>query len=137
MHTGNNSFIYSYDKSGKLAKIVSQTPRLTVIWRLNNEYTTPGITFAASADSILFDEYGRLKSLQSGIDANGGSAEYDNSGRLKSYSIFLMSVGNTDFYTYKNGLISKIVLETYNNVSRNTIKTVTNVKYEYKNKRKK
>lgn len=88
VQTDNNNFIYSYDKSGKLAKIVSKIPRLTVIWRLDNEYTTPGITFATSADSIVFDDYGRLKSLQSGIDANGGSAEYDNSGRLKSYGFF-------------------------------------------------
>lgn len=137
VHTDKNSFIYWYDKAGKLEKIVSQTPRLTVIWRLNNVYVTPGISFATYADSIEYDEYGRLLTLKYGIDANGGGAEYDKSGRLIAEGYFARSVLNNSFYTFKNNLITQILLENFNNVSQKTTKTVTNVKYEYKNKKKK
>lgn len=137
VYTDNNSFFYSYDKSGKLEKIVSQTPRLTVIWRLNNVYVTPGISFATYADSIEYDEYGRLLTLKYGMDANGGGAEYDKSGRLISEGYFARALLNNSFYTFKNNLITQILLENFNNVTQKTTKTVTNVKYEYKHKKKK
>lgn len=137
VNTDKCSYIYSYDESGKLVSILSKTPRLPVIWRLDNFYVTHGIFFAINADSLEYDEYGRTKSIKFGFDANGGYSEFDKKGRLVSESSFARSIGNTFSYTYTNGLITKILLETYNNVSRNTTKTVTNVKYEYKHKKQK
>lgn len=103
----------------------------------NNEFVTPGISFASNADSLVYDEYGRYKIIQFGFDPNGGLAEYDKAGRLVLVSSYARSIGYTAKYTYKNNLIAKITLETYYNVSRTTDKTVTNVKYEYKHKKKK
>jgi len=137
VHTGNNSFIYSYNKSGKLAKIVSKTPPLTVIWRLNDVYVTPGITFATNADSIEYDEYGRMLKFESGMDPNGGSAKYDKSGRLVYEEYFPRNGCYTNTFTYKNNLIAKIQLETFNNMYQKTSTDITNVKYEYNHKKKK
>ena len=137
VHTDKNSFIYWYDKAGKLEKIVSQTPRLTVIWRLNNVYVTPGITFATNADSIEYDEYGRMLKFESGMDPNGGSANYDKSGRLVYEGYFPRNGCYTNSFSYKNNLIAKIQLETFNNMYQKTSTVVTNVKYEYKHKKKK
>lgn len=137
VNTEQCGYIYTYDKSGKLVSISSKTPRLTVIWRKDNFYVTNGISFAINADSLEYDEYGRTKSIQFGFDANGGYSEFDKKGRLVSESSFARSIGNTFSYIYTNGLITKILLETYYNVSRNTTKTVTNVKYEYKHKKQK
>lgn len=135
--TDNNSFIYSYNKSGKLEKIVSKTPPLTVIWRLNDVYVTPGISFATNADSIEYDEYGRMLKFESGMDPNGGSANYDKSGRLVYEGYFPRNGCYTNSFTYKNNLIAKIQLETFNNMYQKTSTEVTNVKYEYKHKKKK
>lgn len=135
--TDNNSFIYSYNKSGKLEKIVSKTPPLTVIWRLNDVYVTPGISFATNADSIEYDEYGRMLKFESGMDPNGGSANYDKTGRLVYEGYFPRNGCYTNSFTYKNNLIAKIQLETFNNMYQKTSTEVTNVKYEYKHKKKK
>ncbi|GJQ31218.1 MAG: hypothetical protein HBSAPP04_00570 [Ignavibacteriaceae bacterium] len=135
--TGTHDFLYAYDNAGKFESIFNEVPRIKVVFRKNNELTTPGITLAAYADSTVYDKYGRTKVTQFGFDANGSSAEFDKKGRLASESSFARSIGNTYSYTYTNGLITKILLETFNNLSRNTTKTVTNVKYEYRHKQKK
>lgn len=137
VNTNQDGYIYSYNKSGKLEKIVSKTPPLTVIWRLNDVYVTPGISFATNADSIEYDEYGRMLKFESGMDPNGGSANYDKTGRLVYEGYFPRNGCYTNSFTYKNNLIAKIQLETFNNMYQKTSTEVTNVKYEYKHKKKK
>lgn len=137
VNTEQCGYIYTYDISGKLVSISSKTPRLTVIWRKDNLFVTHGISFAINADSIEFDEYGRLLTLKYGMDANGGSAEYDKSGRLISEGYFARSILDNIDYTFKNNLVIKKLHENFNNVTQKTTKTVTNVKYEYKHKKKK